>query len=318
MSAPAVSESIVDYSGFDFARLWTGRERVTEVEQAIVGRALASGDRRRLLEVGTGFGRLLGPLESLGQEVVATDLDLDRLRSVRVRSQSSSVVRVAANLYHMPFVDGAFTGATMVRLHHHLLDPATALEEVGRVLRGGARLVVSYRPRPSVGTVVDDLQRALRSPGAGPFRSVTFSRGEVVLSTRPFPIRVAGRRQFVAEARRVGFELEPRSEVGAGFEEYSPLRRLPAELWVRLGTDFGRAPGFPTRFSILTRTGSSPGALPGLSRILACPRCREPQPTWFEAAALLCRGCGFVGTRHGPVLDLRYVPLEARRWSVGA
>lgn len=312
MSSPDGTESIVDYSGFDFAGLWKGREGVSEVERTIVGRALAATDRRRLLEVGTGFGRLLGALTALGDEVVATDLDVERLARVAVPGANGRVVRVAANLFHLPFVDGSFTGATMVRVHHHLLDPGAALAEVGRVLRPGSRLVVSYSPRPSVGTLVTDLQRALRAGPGGAFQSVTFARGPVTLPPRPFPIRAAGRREFAREALAAGFE--PGAEVGSGLEEYLPVRRLPAQLLVRLGTALGRAPAFPTRFALLTKSGRSGAPLPRFPAILACPRCGSPRPGWAEGDALECDRCPFAGVRRDNLLDLRFVPPEARRW----
>src|SRR5208282_2630205 len=128
MSELRALESISDYEGFDFPRLWRGREKVTEVERSFLTAAFAPADRRRLLEVGTGFGRLLGSLENLGDEIVAMDFDfgsLARLRSPGV--QGDRTLRIAANIYHLPFVDGAFTGATMIRVYHHLVDPAAAL-----------------------------------------------------------------------------------------------------------------------------------------------------------------------------------------------
>lgn len=47
MSATGFEEGVSDYSGFDFAGLWRGRDRVTGVEQAVMGTALATGDARR-------------------------------------------------------------------------------------------------------------------------------------------------------------------------------------------------------------------------------------------------------------------------------
>lgn len=313
MNAERNDESIVDYTGFDFAGLWSGREKVSEVERSIVSRALASGDRRRILEVGTGFGRLLGTVSRVGAEVVATDLDLASLRRPSVEeSVRPGVVRVAANLYHLPFVDGAFTGATMVRVHHHLLDPVSALAEMARVLRPGSSLVVSYQPTPSLGTLVNDVQRALRSSRTEPYRSVSFARPPVLIPPKPFPIRIVGKKEFAREAGRAGFVLG--KEVGAGFEEYSPLRRLPSRLFVRLGTTLGRAPGFPTRFVAMVREGHADKPLPEISGILACPRCGLSRPRWSESEILECDRCAFVGTREEDVLDLRYVPPQTRRW----
>jgi len=315
MSDPTATEEIVDYGRFDFPALWAGRDRVSEVERAIVKSALGASDRRRILEVGTGFGRLLGTLTGLGKEVVATDLDLGALERIPSANGSDRVLRVAANLFHLPFVAGSFTEATLVRVHHHLLDPVKALQEIARVLRPGAPLVVSYQPRPSVGTIVNDVQRALHRNVAESRTSVTFARGPVVLRTHPFPIRTVSRKQFREEARRAGFELT--WEVGAGLEEYSPMRRFRAESFVRVGTFLGRAPAFPTRFTVVTKCGGPELPLPAATEILACPSCRTPRPGWSQGALLACDRCDFEGTQRGGILDLRFAPPGTRRWEVG-
>jgi SAM-dependent methyltransferase len=256
---------------------------------------------------------MLPTLLGLGGEVVATDLDAATLARPTTVGGSSRLRRVAANLFHLPFRDGSFTAATMVRVYHHLLDPVAAFREVGRVLHGGARFVVSYKPRPSLGTLIDDVGRAVRRDVA-PFRSLTAARVPVVIDARPFPMRTSSRREFEQEVR--AGELRVTDQAGLGLEEYTLLRRAPTNLFVRMSSHLGRAPGFPTRFAVLERTGSPPATLPPLDSLLACPRCRIGQPTWWNAPEPRCAGCGFEGQRSDGVLDLRYVPPDAVRWGV--
>jgi SAM-dependent methyltransferase len=308
VSAPAGAPVISDYEGFDFRALWRGREKVTEVERSLLTLALSTSDRRRLLEVGTGFGRLLGTLEALGDEVVATDFDLpslQRLPSSRARGRRT--LRVAANLYHLPFADGSFTGATLVRVYHHLSDPGAALRELRRVLSPGGRLLLSYNPKPTVGTLVNDIQRALHPSDEVPFRSITFARStRVELPPDPFPVYVEPRTEFERTYRASGFERQ--SEVGSGLEEYYLMRHVPAAWFVRLGTTLGGAPGFPMRFALLETPRGGGSALPDADSIFACPSCGGPLPGPDGAEGVTCDGCGFVGPIAGGVLDLRYVP----------
>lgn len=312
MTSIAPAESISDYGRFDFAALWKGREKVTEVEREIVARCLRTADRRRVLEVGTGFGRLLGRIVGLSEQVVATDFDAGSLARLRIPDSDGETLKVAANVYHLPFVDGAFTCASMVRVYHHLTFPARALAEVARVLGSGGRFLLSYNPKPSVGTLVNDIQRALHPSDRAPFRSITFARGTIELPPDPFPVYVAGREQFQRIVRSVG--LRPVEEVVSGLEEYYLMRFVPAELFVRLGVALGRAPIFPNRFVVLAKVGSPPPDLPDPQRILACPRCQTALGDVATVRPVSCKGCGFQGVVRDDVLDLRYVPPGSKRW----
>lgn len=309
----ATDEAISDYEGFDFAALWKGRDKVTAVEREVLREAFAGADGRRILEVGTGFGRLTQTLLELGREVVATDFDLETL--ARLGNPGDGGLRVAANLYHLPFVDGAFTAASMVRIYHHIADPRAALGELARVLRGGSRLVVSYNPTPTVGTLVNDIRRALRPHAGATFRSVTFSRAPVRVPPEPFPVFAVPRQSTLATFRSAGFEA--RDEIGSGLEEYPGIDRAPAALFVRLGRALASAPGFPMRFALLTSVAAPSGPLPQTSDILACPRCRAPWPAPSSDRAVACARCGFEGHYTSGVLDLRYVPQGTPRFRTG-
>ncbi len=307
-----MNESVTDYSGFDFRALWRGRDRVTAVEREIVRRAFGSADRRRILEVGSGFGRLSATLFELAEEAVASDFDLENLARLAATPGDGAPLRVAANLYHLPFVDGAFTSAGMVRVYHHLSDPAAALAELARVLRSGARLLLSYNPKPSVGTLVLDVRRALRPLASVPFRTTTFSTGTVALDPDPFPIYVASRREFGRTSRAAGFRI--RGEVVSGLEEFRVVCRAPTELFVRLGSAFGPAPGFPVRFVMLEKEGAAGVPLPAAEDILACPRCRQPLRFPVAEGPIPCGSCDYTGTRTPGAIDLRYVPPGVQRW----
>ena len=310
-------ETVTDYTGYDFEGLWSERSKVSEVERAILARSLADVDGRRLLEVGAGFGRLSGCLAAEGGELVSVDFDASALARIPSPDERRpGIVRVAANLYHLPFRDGSFTAASMIRVLHHLTDPIAAFREVARVLRDEGRLVVSYAPRPSLGTLVSDVRRALRPEENEPFRSATFSRRSTVeLARTPFPVVVGSRSSFGRWARRAGFEVE--SEKVAGLEEYRILRTLPSGQFVRWADAFARAPGFPVRFARLRLHRSERIPFLRSSEIFACPRCRSPLSVSSGEGVLRCAECSFAVIRRGNVVDLRYVPPGVARFRVG-
>lgn len=310
MSRSNVAPSIADYEGFDFRALWSTRERVSEVERAVVDRALDSVDPSRILEVGTGFGRLTTCLTNRGGELVVSDFDAGALERLDLPSgRATPPWRVALNVYHLPFVDGTFTAATMIRVHHHLERPRAAFFELARVLGPSARLLVSYNPRPTVGTLAIDLGRALHRTPEGSVEWISFSRHEpVTLPPDPFPVFVGRRSSFLEDVEAAGLTLE--REFVSGLEEFSMLRRhLPTRWFIAWSRAFGRLPAMPMRWVVLARRESSGAAQSTRNpflECLACPRCRAPLRVKEDADPPPCGRCGFRGIRRGKVLDLRY------------
>jgi ubiquinone/menaquinone biosynthesis C-methylase UbiE len=99
---------------------------------------------RLLLELGAGAGR--NTLRYAGFErIVLLDYSRTQLAQARARlGQAARFIYVAANIYRLPFVDGLFDAATMIRTLHHMAEPADALAEVRRVLEGGAAFILEY------------------------------------------------------------------------------------------------------------------------------------------------------------------------------
>lgn len=315
-SAPAAAERITDYAGYDFRRLWADRSKVTDVERRLLARILRYVDATRVLETGSGFGRLTPVLLRGATELVASDFDRSSLESMRPTDAGAApALRVAANLYHLPFVNEAFSFATLIRVHHHLERPEAALAELHRVVRPGGTLLVSYNPRPSLGTLAVDLERSLGDRRALGERTVTFARSEfVAVPADPFPVFVGTRRRFREDARNAGWR--PVREWGTGVEELPGVRRLPASLFVAAAERYDRIPGFPMRWALLQKAGAARGALPPLTSLLACPVCGRPWPR--GEGPTCCDGCGFESGPAGSAIDLRYTPPGAVRHTAPA
>jgi SAM-dependent methyltransferase/DNA-directed RNA polymerase subunit RPC12/RpoP len=310
---PSEPELLTDYAPFAFEDLWRGRDRVTLVERALLARAMEGADLRRLLEIGTGFGRLLPDLRARSIEMVALDMDRDRLASLSPSlARGREFIRVAANLYHLPFSDRSFSAVTLIRVHHHLARPGEALAEIARVLAPGGTALVSYTPHPSLGTLFHDVSGALRRRGA-PRPWTTFAGPRTVaLPPEPFPLFVGTRSTFRADAAAAGLTVV--REFVSGLEEFAGVRRLPVRTFVGLGVSLGSVPGFPMRLSVLRRAGHADGPLPEIMSSWVCPRCRAPLA--LDGAPDTAIRCGGCGERYGfsaGVYDLRYAPPGALR-----
>lgn len=295
-----------DFRSLDFDRLWIGRDRVTEVERSVVREALATVSPSRVLEIGTGAGRLSSVIQGNAREYAALDITPEFLARIPLRNGTASL-RVAANVYHLPFVDQAFPAVVMVRVLGFLEDPRAALEEIGRVMRPGGLLVVSYNPHPSVASLVDDLKVGLSRSPTEPKRSMTFSR-QAIVPVRPssFPAWSLTRAEFrrtVDAAGLVGTVERP-----TGWEEYPGLRKLPAKFFHSLSHAASRIGGFPTRFALLRRPGESLGPPAEWGQVLACPACRSPlgASTRHDLPAITCTQCHRSWPREDGILDARW------------
>lgn len=98
------------------------------------------GPAQRLLDVGCGPGTITADLAARVGEVVAVDNAEPALAACRdeLERRSASNVEVrSADVYALPFPDGAFDVVHAHQVLQHLSDPAAALAEMRRVCRPG-------------------------------------------------------------------------------------------------------------------------------------------------------------------------------------
>ena len=302
-------EVVADYSGYDFEGRWKRREKVTEFERELVGRAMHGCDRRRVLEIGTGFGRLSASIAIGSGEYVALDFDPGMLEQARKRAASANGLYVVGNALHLPFVDGAFTTEVLFRVYHHLSDPARASAEVRRTLGPGGNFLVSYSPKPTVGTLWIDLTR--RGGPSGVKRGISFD--PAALSSpggTEFPIFVQSDRSFRATWAVGGAQIA--TSWGMGLERI--VGRLPASL----AANWSAATPESFLWSSRLVLGHVPPvdqarAVPKLEEILACPSCQRAvgRVSLDAPWEWRCPGCAFVMSCRDRVVDARFLPPGA-------
>ncbi len=116
-------------------------------DPARLGRLLLfSGARagEQALDAGCGPGIVTAALRRAGLRAVGVDLTEAMLREAR----HSGGDYVRGDLDRLPFKTGAFDLALCRNTLHHLSDPGRALEELGRVVRPGGRVVIEDMRAP--------------------------------------------------------------------------------------------------------------------------------------------------------------------------
>jgi SAM-dependent methyltransferase len=128
------------------ALFWRGRFREQagwsrDTRRAIFGQ-LGIGTDARLLEVGSGFGALLGALQADGY-CNTTGLDIDQFA---LENAESDAAQICGDGLRLPFRAGAFDACLC---HYFLLwvaDPLVALREMARVTAPGGWVIALAEP----------------------------------------------------------------------------------------------------------------------------------------------------------------------------
>jgi ubiquinone/menaquinone biosynthesis C-methylase UbiE len=137
---------ICDYEGSDYqTSFWDkgGREYEDRTE-AIALKRLLPKSGRLLLELGAGAGRNT-PRYSGFDRIVLLDYSRTQLEQAQQRlGQSDKHIYVTADVYRLPFIDGLFDAATMIRTLHHMEDAPKALAQVKKVLGSGGVFILEF------------------------------------------------------------------------------------------------------------------------------------------------------------------------------
>lgn len=115
----------------------------SEVEQAI-GRALADASLGRLVDIGTGTGRMIELFGRDALQAVGIDRSSEMLRLARVKLEAAGIPSSLrqGDMNALPLEDGAADTVIIHQVLHYAHSPAVAIAEAGRVLSQGGRLLV--------------------------------------------------------------------------------------------------------------------------------------------------------------------------------
>jgi len=152
---------ICNYDGSNYQKsFWerSGREYEDRCE-AIALKRLLPRSGKLMLELGAGAGRNT-PRYAGFERIVLLDYSRTQLRQAQDRlGCSDRYIYVAADIYHLPFVDGLFDAATMIRALHHMTEPWRALQQVRQVLQPEAAFILEFANKQNLKAILRYLLR---------------------------------------------------------------------------------------------------------------------------------------------------------------
>src|SRR5512135_2450233 len=136
---------VLDYEGSKYStEFWNPEREYEDRAERIAIQAMLPMKGRRLIEIGAGAGRL-GDMYRGYAEVILMDYARSTVIEARDRWQHDPRFKfVAADLYQLPFMPGAFDSIVMIRVIHHLVDVPRALTEIATALNSNGTFLLEF------------------------------------------------------------------------------------------------------------------------------------------------------------------------------
>jgi len=274
---------ICDYEGSDYqTTFWDEGSRAYEDQvEAVALRRLLSESGRLMLEIGAGAGRNTPRYQGY-ERVVLMDYSVTQLQQAQVRlGRDPEYIYVAADVYRLPFVDGLFDGATMIRVLHHIAEPLQALLQIRRVLQPGSIFILEYANKHNLKAI---LRYLLRRQDWSPFTTEPVEFVSLNFDFHPSAVRY-----WLEEAQ---FDLQRQLTV-SHFRIGSLKRMIPTKILVALDSAAQLTGDWwqltPSVFTSSKVRGTASTPPPGA--FFRCPDCGQGLKDETEQA-LVCSGCG--------------------------
>ncbi|HUY84909.1 MAG TPA: class I SAM-dependent methyltransferase [Candidatus Dormibacteraeota bacterium] len=149
----------------NYLRYWKGREYEHLAEELAIRRLLRGKHFRRAVDVGGGYGRLCLLLKEYADRVTLAEPSQQQLDiAADFLKDHPEVSRRLAQADALPFKDGSVDLLTMIRVMHHLPDPAPEFHEIHRVLADDGYAIIEMANYVHIRNRLKHLSRGERMP----------------------------------------------------------------------------------------------------------------------------------------------------------
>ncbi len=289
---------VCNYEGSDYqTSFWEkGGRAYEDACEVIALRRMLPAHGQHLLELGAGAGRNT-PRYTGYDKITLLDYSRTQLEQARARLGDNPRYRyIAADIYHLPFVPGAFDGATMIRTLHHMKDAPLALAQVKQVLQPGATFILEYANKRNIKSI---LRYWLGRQKWSPFTEEPMEYLELNFDFHPRAIR-----QWLKELNFTLLRTLTVSHFRMGL-----LKKLIPTIVLAWMDGAAALTGnwwqlSPSVFLLLRRDAQ--GSLAAPDAFFACPACGEPLKD--TPPLLKCSKCGHQYPFKDGIYDFRLNP----------
>ncbi len=149
----------------NYLRYWDGREYENQAERIAIRRLLRGKHFDSAVDVGGGYGRLCLLLENYADKVTLAEPSQQQLDiAADFLKDHPEIDRRLVQADDLPFKDGSIGLLTMIRVMHHLPDPAAEFREISRVLADDGCAIIEVANYLHIRNRIKHLARHRRMP----------------------------------------------------------------------------------------------------------------------------------------------------------
>ncbi len=130
---------------YNYQDYWTGREYEHAAEEMAIKRLLKGQRFNHAVDVGGGYGRLSKFLADYADKVTLAEPSRQQLDIAKIYlKETPNVERKLLQASDLKMKDASVDLVMVVRVLHHLPDPAPELHEIARVLKPGGTFILEF------------------------------------------------------------------------------------------------------------------------------------------------------------------------------